>query len=37
MKVDEDDRIVSFAKVVDKDSDDGDDSESADDPQQTLF
>ncbi len=37
MKVDEDDRIVSFAKVVDRDSDDGDDSESADDPQQTLF
>ncbi len=37
MKVDDDDRIVSFAKVVDKDSDDGDDSESADDPQQTLF
>ena len=37
MKVDEDDRIVSFAKVVDKDSDDGDVSESADDPQQTLF
>ena len=37
MKVDEDDRIVSFAKVVYKDSDDGDDSESADDPQQTLF
>ena len=37
LKVDEDDRIVSFAKVVDKDSDDGDDSESADDPQQTLF
>lgn len=37
MKVDEDDRIVSFAKVVDRDSDDDDDSESADDPQQTLF
>ena len=37
MKVDEDDRIVSFAKVVDRDSDDGDDSESADDLQQTLF
>lgn len=37
MKVDDDDRIVSFAKVVDRDSDDGDDSESADDPQQTLF
>ena len=37
MKVDEDDKIVSFAKVVDRDSDDGDDSESADDPQQTLF
>lgn len=37
MKVDEDDRIVSFAKVVDRDSDDNDDSESADDPQQTLF
>lgn len=37
MKVDEDDRIVSFAKVVDRDSDDDDDSESADDSQQTLF
>ena len=37
MKVDEDDRIVSFAKVVDRDSDDDDDSESADDLQQTLF
>ena len=37
MKVDEDDRIVSFTKVVDRDSDDDDDSESADDPQQTLF
>lgn len=37
MKVDEDDRIVSFAKVVDRDSDDDDDSESADDPQQILF